>query len=238
MPSPISIYLSNHQIIKIYNFARLTVSNHYHRMWDDNSVGIQKIVIGKAGEVAIASYLRMNGVEVEDINTRIDLGADKFDLQIGDSFISVKTKSAKSDIPSTNQYSRWFLHIPQDQYEKIKDCCSYIIGVFVGNIGDNIEWKSMTSLKVNIIGIISVDKFDYIKTLHKAGQEIAEGFILPPPDSYAVSWEDLSSFPDVIDKLRTHNRKISLKKIDLLVLEKRLSVLEDFFDKGQVIVPF
>ena len=238
MPSPVSIYLSNHQIIKVYNFAQLTVSNHYHRMWNDDSVGIQKIIIGKAGEVAIETYLKMNGIETENVNTRIDLGADKFDLQVGDSFISVKTKLAKCSVPSPSRYSQWFLHIPQDQYDKIKNSCDYIAAVFIGNISGNVEWESITSLKVDIIGIVSVDKFDSIKILHKAGQEIAEGFVLPPPDSYAVSWKDLSSFSDVVDQLRIHNDEIGLEEVDLLLLEKRLDVLEELFNKGQVIVPF
>lgn len=192
-----TIYLSNDDIITALNFAIYTVDKHYHRMWHDRKVGISKIGIGKLGEIAISKYLSLQGIKTV-VNLRSNTGHDDGDLLLWEEILEIKTKKFKNKLPPLDQI---FLHIPVDQYEKI--ILRDVAAVIAVALSHNQEINEQTILlEMNIIGGLILNEYDKIKILHKAGEEIVPGFILPPPDSYAVRWSELDDFENILTKIK------------------------------------
>jgi len=196
------IFLSNNDIISAINFAIHTTPFHYHRMWKTNKEGFSKIVIGKLGEIAVAKYLQINGITTAP-NLFINTGIDSGDLTLFNQIIAVKSKNfIKKELPSFDEI---FLHIPVDQYSKLKrDKTSVIVAVALRCLNLPIErWATVPSIKAGIVGVIKLSEYNEIKVLHKEGEEVTPGFKLPPPDSWAVAWSQLYPVSVIIEAAST-----------------------------------
>ena len=67
-----------------------------------------------------------------------------------------------------------------------------IIAVALRCLNLSIEkWADVPSVKAGIVGGMEFSEYNEIKVLHRAGEEVVPGFILPPPDSWAVAWSQL-----------------------------------------------
>jgi len=201
MPSPVPIYLSNHQIIQSVNFARLTWSNHYHRMWHTKEKGISQITKGKLGEIALETFASMNGIKSQT-NLQINTGIDRYDLEMMNYTISVKTKACVRSFPS--DLSTFYLHIPCDQYSRIvRDKTDFLIAVFL-RCKKSPSWQNLSSLSSYIVGGIRLKDYDTKKVLHKAGtypKGWNNTYPFPPPDSFAVSWQDLVDINNIFREI-------------------------------------
>jgi len=209
------VYLSNSDIVDAVNFAVHTVSNHFHRMWSSEEEGIQKIVAGKLGEIAVLKYCDMTGRKVKRTNFKINTGVDTADMIINKKNVAIKTKIfSRSVLPQLNEI---FLHVPCDQYPKmVENETKAIIAVCLrSNVPkDTNACAHVTGYKTNIVGGLPFDTFAQIKVLHKVGEEISPGFLLPPPASYGVRWSDLWE----IEKLLIHLKEYKTRDTKQLYL--------------------
>jgi len=169
----LKVTLSLETMEKALKFAESEYEHFYKRMYSDRESRIDKVYVGKCGEAALAQVL---DVEV-DYSVEPDRGFDLLleNTYIGELKIAVKTKRA----PRRVDLSKWWVHIPHDQYHKILNNSDCLFGCL------------FNPPTVWIVGWLPMDLIDELKVYHKAGTEITPGFKLPPPDSWGVRMTDL-----------------------------------------------
>lgn len=193
-----AVYLTHNDILKAMTFARSTVAQHYRRMWRDTAVGVIKITQGKLGEMAVHRYCRLLGLEAE-LNLAALTEADTYDLLLSNKALEVKTKVFRgSELPKMSEI---YLHIPVGQYRSSiqKGTAAWVACCLCqSKCGDLLEYDI---LKCGIVGALSSEEYDRAKVLHRVGQQVAAGFVLPWPDSYGVSWDRLADFDNLLAEL-------------------------------------
>lgn len=200
-----NIYLSNHDIVGTVNFAGYTVHNHYHRMWQTIEAGLEKIIIGKLGEVAIIKYLEFHGIKSKG-NFRIDTGIDTNDLKVKGQNIEIKTKRFKS--PQLPPFENIYLHIPIDQYAvMVQHQTDFVIAVCIPNDASQLisDWLNIKALKIIIVGGLPFETYNKLKVFHQGGIPLSDGFV-PIIDSYGVPWSQLHDIDMLIKKIRNPDK--------------------------------
>jgi hypothetical protein len=198
------VYLSNDDILRAVNFAYHTVNSHIERMEHEFLSHLDRIVIGKLGEIAVGRYCEMMNISAE-VNFSITSGIDRADLVILDKTVEVKTKhKTQCDSGFDINLEGWFLHIPVDQWDK-KMQCDLLVAVVI-ELASSL-WKELITIPSHIIGAISLKKYDREKVLHITGTELAPGFYLPPPNSYGVPYSSLTDIKEVFRFMLRDSRK-------------------------------
>lgn len=179
------VTLSEEKIMKIQKWAEENYSKFYERMYHDKKTRLNKVFLGKIGEVAVADKLGIGASFSRERN-------GGYDLRWRGRKIAVKTKKVVKLPANLNTF---YIHIPLDQYPKIYETCDMLVGT-IAEIPD-----------VYIVGFLPMEKVDKVKEYHRVGMKI-EYFTLPFPDSYGINVRHFTPIDELLET--THNEKTLL----------------------------
>jgi len=149
---------------------------------------------GKAGEVAVHKWCRLNGIPVSEIDFETGKGTFGKTMDCGIDLIIGRNKASINTIKS---YDKWLL-IPVFKYEEHKrNGIEHLILVKVD--------RDTESTHADIVGFISFDEFDKKKAFFGKG-EYPMNLV---NDNYGVFIDELSSIKNIFDKVKSTQSTIS-----------------------------